>query len=82
MSRNIDRRLSKLESERLDHAPTHIFADRPMAAGEGEAMIANWRELVAAGEASVSGCVLFVLAPEPMTVAEWERAHGRAEALN
>lgn len=70
MKRAIARRLDKLESLGPGAAPTTIFAGRPLAEGEPGMLLANWREEIAQGRASLCGPALFIKAPL-MTVAEW-----------
>ncbi len=53
MNRDLNRRLAKVEGVHVLHEPARILADRPMTDEEAAEALAGWRELVAAGKASV-----------------------------
>lgn len=82
MNRDLHRRLTRLETHHHREAPTAIFADRPLEDHEADALLANWRALVALGDATLSGNALVVIRPEPMTVAEWEATYSPPETIH
>jgi hypothetical protein len=64
------KRLERIEASRHQGAPDCIFSDRPLEKGEVPGLLANWRELVASGQASVTGNVLYIISPR-LTTKEW-----------
>lgn len=79
---DLERRLARLEAARSTTAPTAILSDRPIGdqAGDLEATgaLANWRQWVAQGRATVRNGVLCLSGPE-MTVEEWAAVHVGAD---
>lgn len=75
---DLERRLAHIEAARSITAPTRILTDRVIGdpAGDLEAAdaLANWRQWVAQGRATVRHGVLCVTRPE-MTAREWAKAH-------
>lgn len=82
-TRDLDRRLARIEARRHVGTPTAIFSSRPLAEGEAEEAIANWQEWVADGRASIMGQCLFIRTPR-MTAEEWmaATAHHRGEVIH
>jgi hypothetical protein len=75
MNRDLLRRVTRLEGERHNDAPTSIFTDRAIEGEEGAALLANWRMLVDSGEAALSGCALVLIDQKIMTDQGWEAEH-------
>ena len=67
MSRDIERRVIRLERDRHTAAPDMIMSDSPEIP---EDALENWRYYVATGQANVSGRVLCFHSPE-LTEEEW-----------
>jgi hypothetical protein len=82
MNRDLLRRVTRLEGERHNDAPTSIFTDRAIEGEEGAALLANWRMLVDSGEAALSGCALVLIDQKIMTDQGWEAAHCRPEVMH
>jgi len=75
MRSSIVRRLEALEGDRHVQEPIGILCDRPIDEDEAAAALADWRAMVARGEASILGSVLCILGPR-LTRDEWVRLHG------
>lgn len=75
---DLERRLARLEAARYVGAPTALLTDAPIGdpAGDREAAdaVANWRQWVAQGCATVQRGVL-CLARVEMTTEEWAAVH-------
>ncbi|MGA0595161.1 hypothetical protein [Enterovirga sp. CN4-39] len=67
MSRDIERRVIRLERDRHTAAPDMILSDSPEIPDDA---LENWRHYVASGRANVSGRVLCFHSPE-LTEEEW-----------
>lgn len=74
MNRTLERRLAQIEASRIVEAPSRILAGHPMTGEEAADALANWRTLVASGEASVMGGTLCILEPV-LTEEEWAALH-------
>ena len=74
----LERRLAHVEAARSVYAPTRILTDRalgdPACDLEAADALANWRQWVAQGRATVRHGVLCLAQPE-MTAAAWTAAH-------
>ena len=79
---DLERRLAHVEAARSVTAPTRILTDRALGdpAGDLEATdaLANWRQWVAQGRATVRHGVLCIDRPL-MTTGEWAVAHATAD---
>ncbi|MCJ2023012.1 hypothetical protein [Methylobacterium sp. J-067] len=79
---DLERRLAHIEATRSVSAPTRILMDRALGdpAGDIEAAdaLANWRQWVEQGRATVRHSVLCLSRPA-MTAGEWVAAHVTAE---
>ncbi len=67
MSRDIERRVIRLERDRHTAAPDMVMSDSPEIPDDA---LENWRHYVGTGRASVSGRVLCFHSPE-LTEEEW-----------
>ena len=75
---SLTRRLRKVEASRMGgrtvQEPIGVLSNRPMREDEKAAALADWRAMVARGEASILGRVLCIFAPK-LTKDEWVRLH-------
>jgi hypothetical protein len=75
MKQTIENRLRRLEGA-VPQVPSCVFSSRPMEDGENEHLLANWRDEVAAGRATVMGWAL-MLHGQKLTKEEWMTKWGR-----
>lgn len=68
---DLRRRLERIEATRSTGAANRIFSDRSLTEGEAAEALASWRELVAKEKATVSGNVLRIVSPKPLTAKKW-----------
>jgi hypothetical protein len=69
MKRTIESRLRRLEGT-VPQVPSCVFSPHPMREGEANSLLANWRNEVAAGRATVMGRAL-MLYGQKLTKEEW-----------